>query len=195
MIAWLEGTLREKNTTRCVVVCGGVGYGVRVPASTYARLPEVGGKAAFFIHTHVREDALELFGFGTRAEQEAFELLLSISGIGPRVALNILSGISPGDLFGAILSGNPDRLRVVPGVGRKTAEKIVFELKDKLPAGAVEGAPAAGPAGTAADLASALVNLGYKRPLAERVVQKILREQGEEAAFDELLRSALQELN
>ncbi len=192
MIAWLEGTLLEKRPAACVLVCGGVGYGVRVPASTYARLPIEGGAARLFIHTHVRESAIELFGFSTSAERDMFELLLTISGIGPRLALNLLSGVSPQDLINAIARQDPARLDIVPGIGRKTAEKIVFELKDKIPS-AVES-PAGKAGGIAEELSSALVNLGYKRPLAERAAQKVLREKGQGGSFEELVRHALQGL-
>jgi len=190
MIAYLEGTLREKSPTRCVVACNGVGYGVRVPASTYAKLPAEGGKALLHIHTHVRENAIELFGFSTFNEQQVFELLLEVSGIGPRVALNTLSGISAEDLLRAVSSADVTRLSKIPGVGKKTAEKMVFELKDKLPRIAAEaGLPR--PSGPLEDLVSALVNLGYKQSHAEAAAQKVLEEIGKDASFDQLFRAAL----
>lgn len=200
MIAWLEGILKEKNPQRCVVVCAGVGYGVMVPATTYARLPAEGQAAGLYIHTHVREGAIELFGFGTKEERTGFETLIKISGVGPKLALGILSGISPAELAQAVADSDKARLGVIPGIGKKTAEKILFELRDKLPAlpgaaaasGARAGAPAS--AGVQGDLVSALVNLGYKAPLAEKAAATAIKELGDDAGFDDLFRSALQQL-
>ena len=199
LIAWLEGILKEKNPQRCVLVCAGVGYGVVVPATTYARLPAEGKAAGLYIHTNVREGAIELFGFGTKDERTSFETLIKISGVGPKLAVNILSGISPGELAQAVADGDKARLGVIPGIGKKTAEKILFELRDKLPAlpggGAAAAAGAAAPAGgVRGDLVSAMMNLGYKPPLAEKAAATAIKELGEDAGFDDLFRSALQQL-
>jgi Holliday junction DNA helicase RuvA len=197
MIAWLEGILKDKNPRRCVIVCAGVGYGVMVPATTYARLPAEGEPAGLHIHTNVREGAIELFGFGTREEQISFETLIKINGVGPRLAMNILSGISPADLARAVADADKARLGVIPGIGKKTAEKILFELRDKLPAlpgGSGGAAVPAAPGGIVGDLISALINLGYKPLLAEKAARGALKEAGETAEFDDLFRRALQEL-
>lgn len=197
MIAWLEGILKEKNPRRCVVVCAGVGYGVMVPATTYARMPDEGKNVGLHIHTNVREGAIELFGFGTADEQTSFETLIRLSGVGPRLAMNILSGISPAELAQAVADGDKARLGVIPGIGKKTAEKILFELRDKLPAlpGAGGAAVPAAPGGMVGDLISALVNLGYKAPLADKAARNAIKAAGEDAEFDDLFRRALQELS
>lgn len=195
MIAWLEGTLREKTPARCVVVCGGVGYSVAVPASTFARLPAETGRAELFVHTHVREGAIELYGFHSRREREVFELLLDVSGIGPRMAINILSGIPPEELLSALSRGDKARLDVIPGVGKKTAEKILFELRDKASKVGLEGEGVAAASPTTTDVISALVNLGYKRPQAETAARKVLDGSGADRPFDELFRAALQEIS
>ena len=145
MIAHLRGRLLEKQPNRMVVDVGGVGYDVSVPLSTFYGLGEPGGEIALRIHTHVREDALALYGFATRLEQELFERLIGVSGIGPKVALAVLSGIEPADLIRAIGRGDLARLTAIPGVGKKTAERIVLELKDRLPRVHAAAAGAAGP--------------------------------------------------
>ena len=195
MIAHLAGTLREKQVQRLIVDVGGVGYDVTVPLSTFYGLGEPGSPVALRIHTHVREDALQLFGFATPLEQHLFEKLIAISGIGPKVAIGVLSGIEPGDLVRAIRQGNLARLTAIPGVGKKTAERIVIELRDRLPAPAAE--PAADPAGldndARDDLLSALANLGYQRPAAEKAVDKVLA-RGAGQPLETLLRDVLKEL-
>jgi Holliday junction DNA helicase RuvA len=171
-----------------------VGYLVAVPLSTYAALAELHTEVTLLIHTHVREDALALYGFLTSREKHLFELLLSASGVGPSLALKILSGMNVDELVPAIRSGDVVRLTKIPGVGRKTAERIVVELKDKLEAVIVETKPAmASPAGVEVDVVSALTNLGYDGRTAEAVVAEAKRELGA-ATFENLLKSALQAL-
>jgi holliday junction DNA helicase RuvA len=199
MIALLRGRLVEKQATRLVVDVQGVGYDVQVPLSTFYHLPDEGGDVTLRIHTHVREDALLLFGFGTVLEQQLFERLIAISGIGPRLALAVLSGIDPVDLVRAVQAGDVGRLTLIPGIGKKTAERIGLELKDRLPqqlqaeadraAGAAVGEPR-----VRADVLSALLNLGYHRALAEKAIDAAMRSGGE-ASFERTLKRALQELS
>lgn len=198
MIAFLRGRLAEKQPNRIVVDVGGVGYDVHVPLSTFYRLGEPGADVALRIHTHVREDALALYGFATAFEQQLFERLIDVSGIGPRLALAVLSGIEPADLARAIQDNNVMRLTSIPGVGKKTAERIALELRDKLVPGAGtddEGPRVARTDGEALrdDLLSALVNLGYHRPLAEKAVESALRK-GDSPTLESLLKLALREL-
>ena len=197
MIGQLRGRLAGKRPNQVLVDVGGVGYLVQVPLSTYATLGELHAEVTLLIHTHVREDALALYGFLSSRERHFFELLLSASGVGPTLALKILSGMNVEELVPAIRSGDLARLTRIPGVGRKTAERIVVELKDKLDAVAVEAAekPApSSPAGVEADVVSALVNLGYDARTAESTVAEARREAGT-ANFEKLLRSALQSLS
>src|SRR6185503_14911566 len=140
MIAYLRGRIFEKHPNRIVVDVEGVGYDVAVPLSTYYGLGETGSEIALRIHTHVREDALSLYGFATRIEQELFERLIGISGIGPKVALAVLSGIEPPDLVKAIERADLARLTAIPGVGKKTSERIVLELRDRLPRASIAAA-------------------------------------------------------
>src|SRR5579864_3675625 len=173
MIGQLRGHLAEKRPNQVLVDVGGVGYVVQIPLSTFATLGELHTEVTLLIHTHVREDALALYGFLSSREKHFFELLLSASGVGPTLALKILSGMNVEELVPAIRSGDLARLTRIPGVGRKTAERIVVELKDKLDAVAGEAAekPApSSPAGVEADVVSALVNLGYDARTAESSV-------------------------
>jgi Holliday junction DNA helicase RuvA len=193
MIGQLRGRLAEKRPNQVIVDVGGVGYLVQVPLSTYAVLGELHTEVSLLIHTHVREDALMLYGFVSAREKHFFELLLSASGVGPSLALKILSGMSVEELVPAIRGSDLGRLTKIPGVGRKTAERIVVELKDKLDAVAVEPAerPApASPAGVEADVVSALVNLGYDARVAEKAAEEARREAGA-ANFEKLLRATL----
>lgn len=195
MIASLRGRIFEKQPNRIVVDVNGVGYDVAVPLSTFYGLGDAGAEIALRIHTHVREDALLLFGFATRLEQELFERLISVSGIGPKVALAVLSGIEPADLLTAIQRGDLARLTAIPGVGKKTSERIVLELKDRLPK--VELTPASdggrpAPSALRDDVLSALMNLGYHRPLAEKAVDASIA--SGHAHFEPALRQALREL-
>lgn len=195
MIAQLTGTLIDKHVQRLVVDVGGVGYEVHVPLSTFYTVGEPGGRVSLRIHTHVREDALQLFGFGTPLELTLFERLIAVSGIGPKVALSVLSGIEPADLVKAIRQADLGRLTSIPGVGKKTGERIIMELKDRLPKlELAEPAEEAGEAeGVRTDLLSALANLGYQRTTAERAVDKVLRG-GADKSFEVLLREVLREL-
>jgi Holliday junction DNA helicase RuvA len=196
MIAFLRGRVLDKQPNRITVDVQGVGYEVHVPLSTYYDVGEEGAEVALRVHTHVREESLQLYGFLTMLEQQLFERLIGISGIGPKLAIAVLSGIDSAELVGAVQRGDVARLTSVPGIGRKTAERIVLELKDRLaqltmPAGAVA---AASPADRLrADLLSALQNLGYHRPLAEKAVDAALKGAGE-ATFETALRGALREL-
>ena len=196
MIATLHGVLTEKNPSRLVVDVGGVGYEVSVPLSTFYALGEMGAEVDLRIHTHVRQETLSLFGFATRLEVDLFERLITISGVGPRLALAVLSGLEPPELLRAIQNSDIVRLQGIPGVGKKTAERISLELKDKLPANAADEGVTTDPAndteGIRNDVMSALLNLGYHRPLAERAVNEVLTDKL--GTFEEALRQALREL-
>jgi holliday junction DNA helicase RuvA len=196
MIGQLRGRLAEKRPNQVLVDVGGVGYVVAVPLSTYAALGELHTEVTLLIHTHVREDALALYGFVSSREKHFFEMLLSASGVGPSLALKILSGMSVEELVPAIRGSDLARLTKIPGVGRKTAERMVVELKDKLEGVAAEAEkPAASsPAGIEADVVSALVNLGYDGRAAENAVGEVKREAGA-GNFEKLLRGALQSLS
>ena len=195
MIAELRGRLVRKAPQEVVVDVSGVGYRVAIPLSTFYRLGEPGAEIRLLTHTHVREDALALFGFLTEPEQDLFERLIDVAGVGPRLAVSILSGIEAPDLVTALRGGDVARLTRIPGVGRKTAERLVLELKDKVQELAgVPSAPTAAPATPHDDLVSALVHLGYSRPEAERGVDKVLRDHGDER-FEELLRRTLRFLS
>jgi holliday junction DNA helicase RuvA len=197
VIAHLRGRIFEKQPNRVVVDVDGVGYQVFVPLSTYYVVGETGGEITLRIYTHVREDALALYGFATVLEQDLFERLIGVSGIGPKLALSVLSGIEPLDLVQAIDRGDVGRLTGIPGVGKKTSERIVLELKDRLPRIARTAAGAAisdsEPAPLRDDLLSALVNLGYHRPLAEKAVASALKT-ASNAGFERTLKQALREL-
>src|SRR5881296_1306091 len=196
MIGQLRGRLAEKRPNQVLIDVGGVGYLVQVPLSTYAALGELHTEVTLLIYTHVREDALTLFGFVSSREKNFFELLISASGVGPALALRILSGMSVEELVPAIRGGDLVRLTKIPGVGRKTAERMVVELKDKLEAVTIETekpAPSS-PAGVEADVKSALLNLGYDGRAAETAVGDAKREAGA-GNFEKLLRGALQSLS
>jgi len=198
VIAHLRGRISEKQPNRIVVDVNGVGYDVFVPLSTFYGLGDAGSDISLRIHTHVREDALLLYGFATLLEQELFERLIGVSGIGPKVALAVLSGIEPLDLIRAIERGDLARLTAIPGIGKKTSERIVLELKDRLPR-AQAAALAAGHTGPIApvlqdDVVSALVNLGYHRPLAEKAAASAVKAVPD-AAFERTLKQALRELS
>lgn len=194
MIAALRGRLLEKQPARLIVDVQGVGYDVQVPLSTYGGIGDVGSELSLRVHTHVREEQIALFGFLTTLEQQIFERLISVNGIGPKVALAVLSGIAPGDLVAAVQGNEPARLTTIPGIGRKTAERIVLELRDRLPAALpVTVDPAVPGSAVRADLLSALVNLGYPRPTVEKAVGDVLKAQPQ-ATFDEALRQSLARL-
>src|SRR5712691_11639464 len=174
MIALLRGALIEKHPNQAIVETGGVGYDVTIPISTFTHLPEPGAEVRLRIHTHVREDALALYGFLSQDEKNLFEKLITVSGIGPSLGIKVLSGMAAADLLGAIRKGEVERLVRIPGVGKKTAERMVLELRDKLPAPAGEDIRGGAPALTAVDqdVLSALLNLGCNRPQAEAAVRK-----------------------
>jgi len=197
MIAFLRGRLLDKHPNRLVVDVQGVGYEVHVPLSTFYRMPETGGDVSLRVHTHVREDAISLFGFASLLELQVFERLIAISGIGPKLALAVLSGIEAAELVVAVQRGNIARLTAIPGIGKKTAERIGLELKDRLPAVVAGDAQAAAGAtdrdDLRADLLSALLNLGYHRTFAEKAVDAALKLPGE-TTFERRLKQALQQL-
>jgi len=196
MIAHLRGTLAHKTATHVIIDVQGVGYGLAVPLSTFYRLPETGQSVSLNVHTHVKEDAIQLFGFLTPQEKEVFQIMISVSGIGPRLALNILSGISAEDLGQAISTQNFAKLTGIPGVGRKTAERIVFELRDKIIdiLGKVSAPPAEHEPVTN-DALSALLNLGYRRAVAKNAVDAVMRELGETPSLEVVLTEALKKLS
>ena len=198
MIALLRGKLLEKHPNQVIIETGGVGYDVVIPVSTFSALPDSGAEVKLRIHTHVREDALSLFGFLTLDEKTIFEKLISVSGIGPTLAIKVLSGMATSDLTAAIRNGHVEQLVRIPGVGKKTAERIVLELKDKL-----EGVAAMAAAGVSAvpaasalsiieqDVMSALLNLGCNRAAAEAAVRKA-KTAGAPAEFEPLFRKSLE---
>lgn len=196
MIAHLKGTLLEKHPNQVIVETGGVGYDVTVPISTFSALPDVGAEVRLRVHTHVREDAIALFGFLTREEKTMFERLITVSGIGPKLAVTILSGLPTGDLIGAIRAGQVDMLVRIPGVGKKTAERMVLELRDKLGDLGLGAPMSAKPSAESLnaleeDVLSALVNLGCARVAAEAAVRKA-KTAGVAAGFEPLFRRSLE---
>lgn len=191
MIAYLEGSLLEKKPDQALIKVGGVGYLVLIPLSTFYQLPDPPAPVTLFIQTIWQSDNLLLCGFATREEKETFSKLLAIPRIGPRLALNILSGISPQELAQAVLQGDVKRLAAVPGLGRKSAERILVELKGKLPASWGEDLPSTPTSASLWDDAlSALVNLGYPRSQAEEVLRQLSRE-ARSWTLEEILRSSL----
>jgi len=198
MIGYLQGNLIRTTPERLLVDVQGVGYEVHIPLSTFYELEKQGGqRVALFIHTHIREDDISLFGFWTEREKLLFEKLIGVGGIGPRLARVILSGMAPDDLLTALASGDLGRLSTIPGVGKKTAERMVLELKDKmreLAAELPETAASATAPGADQDVVSALINLGYKGAQAERAVADVRRERPD-AAFHEILRASLNRLS
>lgn len=195
MIAQLQGRILRKGPQEVVLDAGGVGYRVLIPVSTFYRLPDEGAQATLRIHTHVREDALALFGFLTATEHELFERLIDVAGVGPKLAIAVLSGIEAPDLIDALRASDVARLTRIPGVGRKTAERLVLELKDKMPArvAAPGTAVTEGTGSSRDDLLSALVHLGYSRVEAERGVERAMKEDGD-GRFEDLLRRSLRAL-
>lgn len=190
MIGYLKGVLLQKEPQELLLEVGGVGYRVLVPISTFCRLGDQGAQAQLLIHTHVREDQFVLYGFATSAELRLFEKLIGVSGVGPKVALGVLSGIEADDLVHAIRANDVVRLTRVPGVGKKTAERLILELKDKI-AAFHTGTPAPdAPSPKLNDLLSALANLGYSVAEADRAAAEVLRLQPE-APLGDLLRDAL----
>ncbi len=194
MFAHLRGVLLEKSPNQAVVDVGGVGYDVTIAVSTFTQLPDLGAEVSLRIHTHVREDALSLYGFLSREEKALFEKLISVSGIGPTLAVKVLSGLAAPDLIGHIRRGEVEKLVRIPGVGKKTAERMILELRDKLPAVSGEQPTQPEPALDAVDqdVLSALLNLGCARPAAEAAVRKAKGGLGAEPAFEPLFRRALE---
>jgi Holliday junction DNA helicase RuvA len=200
MIAFITGTLLNKTPSALIVEVQGIGYQIFIPLNTFYRLPEVKETVSLHLHTHVREDALQLYGFISTLEKDLFLLLLGISGVGPKVALGILSGMELTELVQALRDGNVDRLRAIPGVGPKTAGRLVLELREKVGALSLAGLQAPVSVGsesdkTKEDALSALVNLGYNRNEAKRVVDKIAEEETAESdSVEGLIKKALKRL-
>ncbi len=192
MIAYLKGTLIHKTPGHVIIDTGGVGYAAAVPLGTYFKLGEVGQPAELLIYTHVTDDSLALFGFAGREEKEMFLKLIGISGIGPKLAMNILSGIEPADLEEAIRKSDLARISLVPGIGKKTALRITMELQDKIESKekllAAKGSP------EKEDLVSALLNMGFRRREVERAVDQAIGAQRPGAGFEKLLRDSLRRL-
>jgi Holliday junction DNA helicase RuvA len=198
MIGFLEGKLRAKSPEYVIVDVHGVGYHVQVPLSTFYDLPELGQPVGLNIHTHVREDVIQLYGFRTVAEKEMFLLLTGVNGVGPKLAVGILSGVSPDELKQVVIRQDYLRLKNIPGIGKKTAERVVLELRDKI-----QGKPKdkTGPAqpfieagNPFSDAFSALVNLGYRPAEAEKALKKAIQTLGENPALEDLLKGAFKAL-
>lgn len=192
MIAHLRGKLIARGPNQAIVETGGVGYDVTITVPTFSDLPSLGTEVGLHIHTHVREDQLALYGFLKAEEKQLFEKLITVSGIGPKLAITILSGMAAPELGNAIRGNDVARLTKIPGIGRKTAERLVLELRDKLPAAGDAATPAI-PAfsGVQEDVLSALVNLGYQRSMAEKALVSVAKD----GSFDMTFRSALAAMN
>jgi Holliday junction DNA helicase RuvA len=191
MIAHLRGKLLAKHPNQAIVETGGVGYDVTISVPTFSDLPGVGSEVSLHIHTHVREDLIALYGFLFPAEKHLFEKLITVSGIGPKLAITILSGMAADEMVGAIRGNDVERLTRIPGIGKKTAERMVLELRDKLPAPGgevVAAAPAMSP--VEEDVLSALMNLGYQRASAEKALAAVAKN-GKGSSFDAMFREAL----
>lgn len=195
MIAHLQGRLLSKTPNRVIIGAGGVGYEVTIPVSTFYELGEVGAETSLYVYTYVREEAFTLFGFRTEREKSLFEKLLGVAGVGPRLAVTLLSGLEPADLIAAVRKSDVARLVSVPGVGRKTAERLIVELREKLAKFPVEepervpvSATQAG--GVEEDVLSALMNLGYTRPTAESALREAVAA-SPDGAFEDWLRGSL----
>lgn len=195
MIAHLRGTLLSKHPNQAVVETAGVGYDVTISVPTFSDLPAIGAEVQLHVHTHVREDALALYGFLRAAEKALFEKLITVSGIGPKLAITILSGMAADEMVGAIRGNDVARLTRIPGIGKKTAERMVLELRDKLPPAGQAPTPTA-PAmnATEEDVLSALVNLGYQRAAVEKVLAAEANSPGAKS-FDQLFRAVLGRLS
>ncbi len=199
MIAHLEGRLAEKTPNQVTVVVGGVGYRLFIPVSTYYELPDEGASVSLRVHTHVREDVLALYGFAGAVEELLFQRLISVAGVGPSLALKVMSGLEPTALVDSIRKGDIRRLNAIPGVGKKTAERLVLELRDKMPevaAGDESDIPVATSSARSLthDLLSALLNLGFPRALAETKVEAVVTS-APDIAFEDALKKALRELS
>jgi Holliday junction DNA helicase RuvA len=195
MIGRLSGTLVEKQPNQVIVDVGGVGYSVLIPLSTYSALGELNDPVTLLVHTHLREDQLQLYGFLTARERKLFEMLITVSGVGPALALKVLSGKRADEITAAIRRGEMEKLVGIPGIGKKTAERIVLELRDRLTDIAPESADSGKAAGGAeAEVSSALANLGYDRREIDEVLARLLRERAG-GGFEPLFRAALVELS
>ncbi len=200
MIALINGSLIYKSISHVIVEANGIGYQIFIPVTTFYELPDTNQKVTLHIHTHVRQDDISLFGFGTGEEKGVFELMISVSGIGPKLAMNILSGISAEELVRAVSHGNLERLVAIPGVGKKTAERMILELKDKVVKLSTYEAIYKDDGDIRVydsiidDVLSALVNLGYKSQRAREVMDKIIKESPETLTLDILLKKALKSL-
>ncbi|MHB8828420.1 MAG: Holliday junction branch migration protein RuvA [Syntrophales bacterium] len=200
MIASLNGIIIKKSLLNCLIDVNGVGYLVFIPLSTFYELPEPGLPVVLQTHMHVREDAIGLYGFSTEVERDVFQMMISVSGIGPRLAINILSGIPAEEWFRAVAGEDLKRLTAIPGVGRKTAERMILELKDKVVKLGIDHGQSAEPAVLKAerlkeDAFSALINLGYKGALAKDVVEQIIKENDKLPSIDQVLKRALRILS
>jgi Holliday junction DNA helicase RuvA len=190
MIAHLRGRIFAKHPNQVIVEAAGVGYDVAISVTTFTALPAEGAETALFIHTHVREDQIALFGFSDVNEKRLFEKLLAVSGIGPKLAITVLSGLPAEKLVAAIRSHDHATLTRIPGIGKKTAERVVLELKDKLDMATAPAALVSGPAGE--DVLSALVNLGYARPVAQKAIETASeRDPSASKDFESLFRAAM----
>ena len=199
MIAFLRGRVHDKQPNRVIVDVGGVGYEVHVPLSTFYNVGDEGAEVSLRVHTHVREDALQLYGFLTELERQLFERLIAISGIGPKLAIVVLSGMEPRDLMASVQRADVARLTTIPGIGKKTAERIVLELKDRLsqitvPVAAGTTAEPSSADQLRSDLLSALLNLGYHRQQAEKAIDATVTS-NPNASFEHAVRTALRELS
>jgi Holliday junction DNA helicase RuvA len=199
VISYLEGKLYEKKPDHVVVLAGGVGYKVSIPVSTYYELPNQGEGVALQIHTHVRQDTFALYGFLSGKEQLLFHRLIGVAGVGPSLALKVMSGLEPQTLIDSIRRGDRRRLNAIPGVGKKTAERLILELRDKMPevaahddGGAREDTHVASSLGE--DLLSALMNLGFPRPQSEKAALAVARDEPE-LSFEDALKRVLRELS
>jgi Holliday junction DNA helicase RuvA len=195
VIAQISGTLAQKIPGEIIVDVNGIGYQILIPLNVFYGLPEIGGRVSLQVYTHVREDALQLFGFRDGAEKQIFLLLTAVSGIGPKLAINILSGIPAHELAQALKQGNQLRLVAIPGVGKKLAERMIVELKDKLmtlPSDASTSRPVESESQLMQDAVSALVNLGYRRAEAENNIRAVLKEG--DASLENILKEALRRM-
>ena len=194
MIAHFKGKLTRKSPVEITIDVNGVGYLIFVPLSTFYALPELGSEVSLGIHTHMREEALKLFGFYTTDEKKIFEKLITVNKVGPKLALTILSGMPPADLLSTIDSNDIAKLSTIPGIGRKTAERLILEMRDKLDGLSLELTVKKEPLpqnGLFDDALSALVNLGYKKSQAEQTLKKVYGEEGEESSIENLIKESL----
>jgi holliday junction DNA helicase RuvA len=187
MIAHLRGRLLSKHPNQAIVETGGVGYDVGISVPTFSGLPQIGSDLALYIHTHVREDQIALYGFLTPSEKQLFEKLITVSGIGPKLAITILSGMPADEMTAAIRGGDVARLTRIPGIGKKTAERMVLELRDKLPTESKETSAPAVRSAMEEDVFSALLNLGYPRVAVEKAMTSLARN----GSFETMFRDAL----